>query len=107
MIQLDILDESKQKFSVILNNQRVTIQLWYSVLKDRWSFDLALDGEWVINGRRIVMGVDLLAPFQLGIGVMFCAPETPGAVPDRTALPLGLVRLYHATQGEVDAAVSA
>lgn len=107
MIQLEILDESKQKFSLILNNQRVTIQLWYSQLKDRWSFDLALDGEWVITGRRIVMGVDMLAPFQLGLGVLFCAPEMPGAVPDRNSLPRGLVRLYHATQDEVDAAISA
>lgn len=107
MIQIDILDESKQKFSLILNNQRVTIQLWYSVSKDRWSFDLALDGEWVVTGRKIVMGVDLLAPFNLGIGILFCAPETPDAVPDRTGLPLGLVRLYHATEEERDAAVSA
>lgn len=107
MIQLDILDESKQKFSLILNDQRVTIQLWYSATSDRWSFDLALDGDWVLNGRKIVTGVDLIAPFQLGIGVLFAAAEKPGAVPDRTSLPLGLVRLYHATQEEVDAAVSA
>ena len=107
MIQLEVLDEAKQKFSLILNNQRVTIQLWYSVLSGRWSFDLALDGDWVVTGRRIVLGIDLLAPFKLGIGVLFCLAETPGAVPDRTSLPQGLVRLYHATQEEVDAAVSA
>lgn len=105
MIQLDILDESRQKFSLILNDQRVTIELWYAVSTDRWSFNLALDGEWVLTGRKIVTGVDLLAPFQLGLGVLFAHSES-GAVPNRSNLPLGIVKLYHATQEEVDAAVS-
>lgn len=105
MIQIDVLDESKQKFSLILNGRRVTIQLWYSILKDRWSFDLALDGDPIISGRRLVLGTDLLAPFQLGLGVLFLHSDT-GVLPNRNNLPLGLVRLYHANQSEVDAAVS-
>lgn len=106
MIELDILDESKQKFSLIVAERRVTIELWYSVAIDRWSFSLALDGDMVITGRKIVTGVDLLAPFNLGIGVLFAHSES-GALPTRNALPLGLVKLYHATQEEVDAAISA
>lgn len=106
MIQIDILDESRQKFSLILSGQRVTMELMYSVLEDRWSFNLALDGEPVIHGRKMVLGVDLLAPFQLGIGVLFLHSDT-GVQPNRQNLPLGLVKLYHATQSEVDAAISA
>ena len=107
MIQFRLVDEPRQKFSVLLNRRRVTFELWYSQTSDRWSMDLAIDGAPVLHGRRIVTGVDLLAPFNLGIGILFAWPETPGAVPDRRALPLGAVRLYHTTQEEIDASVAA
>lgn len=105
MIELEILDESKQQFSMILNAQRVTVQLWYSTADDRWSFDLALDGDPVITGRKIVTGIDLLAPFNLGIGLLFAFSES-GAAPDRANLPAGRVKLYHATQEEVEEAIA-
>lgn len=107
MIEFRILDEPRQKFSVLLNRRRVTFELWYSVTTQRWSMDLSIDGAPVLHGRRIVTGVDLLAPFSLGIGILFAWPEVAGAVPDRSALPLGTVKLYHTTQEEVDASVAA
>lgn len=107
MIEFRILDEPRQKFSVVLNRRRVTFELWYNVTTQRWSMDLAIDGAPVLHGRRIVTGVDLLAPFSFGIGILFAWPEVTGAVPDRQALPLGTVRLYHTTQEEVDASVAA
>lgn len=107
MIQFRILDEPRQKFSVLLNRRRVTFEIWYSLTSDRWSFDLSVDGAPVLHGRRIVTGVDLLAPFNLGIGILFALPVTPGAVPNRAGLPLGEVRLYHTTREEVDASMAA
>lgn len=106
MIEFRIVDEPKQKFSVLLNNRRVTFTLWYNTSSDRWSFDLALDDEPIFFGRRIVTGVDLLAQYELDIGVLFAFSES-GEVPDRTNLPLGLVKLYYTTQEEIDAAVAA
>lgn len=107
MIQFRILDEPRQKFSVLLNRRRVTFEIWYSLVSDRWSMDLSIDGAPVLHGRRIVEGVDLLKPFSFGIGILFAWPEVEGAVPDRAGLPLGYVRLYHTTQEEVDATVAA
>src|SRR5690606_42032941 len=52
-------------------------------------------------GRRIVTGIDMLAPFNLGIGAMFALAEKDGAVPDRNNLPRGIVRLYHASEAEM------
>jgi hypothetical protein len=106
MIEFKIVDEPKQKFSLVLNGRRVTFLLWYSRISGRWSFDLSIDNGPVIRGRRIVTGVDLLAPFNLGIGILFAFSET-GAEPTRENLPLGIVKLYHTTQEEVDAAVAA
>lgn len=106
MIEIKVVDEPKQKFSLLLNGRRVTFLLWFSGVTNRWSFDLSLDNGPVIRGRRIVTGVDLLAPFGLGIGVLFAFSET-GAEPTRENLPLGIVKLYHTTQEEIDAAVAA
>jgi hypothetical protein len=106
MIEFRIVDEPKQKFSLLLNGRRVTFLLWFSGVTNRWSFDLSLDDGPVIQGRRIVTGTDLLAPFGLGIGVLFAFSET-GAEPTRENLPLGIVKLYHTTQEEIDAAVAA
>lgn len=105
MIQFEISDHADQKFSSILNNKRVTIRLRYNVTNDRWAFDMAVDDLPVLHGRKIVTGVDLIAPFNLGIGAFF-AMTTTGDDPDRNALPDGTVRLYSATDEEVAAAAA-
>lgn len=105
MKEFPILDAADQQFGTILNNRRVTIRVRYNPTTDLWSFDLAIDDLPVLHGRRIVTGVDLLAPFNLDIGLIF-ALTTPGNEalgPDRASLPAGTVKLYHATEVEVAA----
>lgn len=105
MIKFSISDTADQKFATTLNGQRVSIRLRYNVSNDRWSFDLSLDGDAVLHGRKIVPDVDLIAPFGLGIGVIFAQSDTVTEA-GRNSLIDGTVALYHATQEEVDAAVS-
>ena len=106
MIRFTITKDSDQKFSTIMNGRRVTIRLWYANFNDRWSADISVDGDPVLHGRKIVSGVDLLAAFDFGIGVIFSHSEN-SSEPNRDNLPNGLVKIYHATQEEVDAAISA
>lgn len=105
MIEFDILDTADQKFATTLNSKRVSIRLRYNPTNDRWSFDLSLDGEAVLHGRKVVTGVDLLAPFNFDIGVIFAFSEK-SKDPGRTELPTGLVKLYYATREEINAAVA-
>lgn len=107
MKQITITDVADQQFAVILENRRVTMRVRYNVTNDSWSFDLSIDDLPVLQGRKIVTGIDLLAPFNLGIGVIFAAAVTSGATPNRQQLPNGEVRLYHTTETEIDAAISA
>lgn len=102
---LEITDHADQKFSVSLDGIRVSMRLRYNPTTDRWSFDLSRDGNAILHGRRIVPGVDLLEAFDFGLGLIFCFSEN-GTEPGRNALPLGTVKLYHATQEEVDAALA-
>lgn len=105
MERFDIIDVADQQFGAIITNQRVTIRVRYNPTSDRWSFDVSIDDVPILRGRRIVEGVDLLAPFGLGIGVIFAAATGAGTLPDRAALPAGTVRLYHASDDEVAAVI--
>lgn len=102
----NVVDYADQQFGTIINGRRVTIRLRYNMTMDRWSFDLSIDNLPVLTGRRIVTGVDLLKPFNLGLGAIFAAAVTPGAIPDRAALPAGTVLLIQASDAEIEAAAA-
>lgn len=104
MIEFTVINEADQQFGTVINGRRVTLRLRYNVTSDRWSFDLSIDDLPVLHGRKIVTGVDLLAPFGFGLGAIFAVPEKEGSEPDRTNLVNGNVRLYHATDAEIAAA---
>lgn len=105
MISFRINDQPDQQFSLILNRRRVTMRLVFNQTTDRWSFDLSIDDEPVLHGRRVVLGVDLLQAFDFGIGVIFAAAIVPGALPDRVQLANGSVKLFQTTQEEINAAI--
>lgn len=107
MIEFPIIDTADQQFGVIMNARRVTIRLRYNPTTDRWSFDLSVDDTPVLYGRRIVTGIDMLAPFNFGLGALFAIATTAGSVPDRQGLPTRLVRLYTASPEEVEDARAA
>jgi len=106
MIQFPITDVADQQFGAVLNNRRVTLRIRYNVTTDRWSFNLSIDDTPVLHGRRVVQGVDLLAAFNFGIGAIFAFADNEGAEANRDNLPSGVVRLYHATAAEIEAATA-
>ncbi|MBN9074289.1 MAG: hypothetical protein J0H34_22355 [Rhizobiales bacterium] len=103
MITFKISTEPVQQFATILNDRRVTLLLRYSVTTDRWSLDLSIDDLPVLVGRRIVTGIDLLEPFDFGIGMLVAAPIKAGAKPTREDLPNGNVKLFHLLPEELSA----
>ena len=105
MIEFDIADHADQKFATTLTGRRVSIRLRYNPSVDRWTFDLSIDGDAVLHARRVVPGVDLLAAFDFDIGAIFALPEK-NEQPGRTELPEGRVKLFHATEAEIDAAMA-
>lgn len=108
MIEIQIAENPDQRFALTLGTQRVTMRVRYNTLIDRWSFDLAIDDVPVLTGRRIVIGVDLLAAFpQFDLGVLFATDNVAGSMPGRFDLPNGKVRFYQATEAEIADAILA
>lgn len=94
--ELPIIDAPSQAFTTTLAGKRCDLVVNYSTWANRWSFNLDVEGVRVLSGRKIVMGGDLIAPFNLGIGSLVAAPWGDEAVePGRTELPSGRVRLFH------------
>lgn len=102
MISFRIIDSADQKFSKILNNRRVTFRLRFNHTSRRWSMDLAIDGDYVLHGRRIVPNVDLIEPFNFGIGVIFAFSHN-GDQPGRKELVDGRVKIYQTSEAEKNA----
>lgn len=106
MIRFEVIDAADQQFGAVLNRRRVTIRLRYNVTTDRWSFDLSIDNLPVLQGQRIVTGIDLLSSYNFDIGQIFAWPVVAGSEPDRQNLPNGNVRLYHVSDDEAEAAMA-
>lgn len=104
MIRIPIIEAPRQVLSMVLGARRCTIGLNYNTLIDRWMLDLSIDAVPVLAGRRVVTGVDLLAPFDFGIGMLIAGGyETADTEPDYEALTSGAVRLYHTSYEEAAA----
>lgn len=98
--EIPIIDAPSQSFTTTLAGRRCDFVVNYSTWANRWSFDLDVDGVRVLSGRRIVCGVDLVKPFDFGIGSLVAAPWGEPAEPGRTELPSGRVRLFHLDPAE-------
>lgn len=102
MREIVLTDAPDQEFSTILAGQRCRLRFRYSPTTERFSFDLDIGDRPALRGRRVVLGVDLLAPFALGIGRIFAAEfEGRGALPTKAAIAERRVRIYHVTEAEI------
>lgn len=94
--ELPIIAAPSQAFDTVLSGRSCRFDVHHNARTNRWSFDLAIDGETVLTGRRIVTGGDLLQPFGLDIGALYAVDwDGKGVEPGLTELPAGLVRLIH------------
>lgn len=98
-----IADYPDQQFGLVLNNRRVTMRLRYNPTSEHWSFDLSIDDVPVLHGRKIVVGINLLEPFDFGLGAIFAIRFNDSEESNRTALPAGNIRMYYATTEEFEA----
>lgn len=104
MIVLPVANSSDQRFSFRSEQRRVTMRLRFSTSEDRWSCDLSVDDQIVLEGQRLTVNANILAAYgSISIGAIFVR-LTSGDL-DREAFNENRATLYHATDGEVNAAI--
>jgi hypothetical protein len=100
LTEIPIIDAPWQTFAATLNNSRFFFTLFWNEQAGRWSFDLTINDEFVLAGRRIVTGINLLHPFNFGQGILVAHdPSGKDSQPDYANLATGVVVLYHEGEG--------
>lgn len=98
LVEIPVIDAPFQRLETVLNDTPVEITLTWSEWAGRWSMSLVLAGTIIVQGRRLVPGVDLLRGYGLSLGRLFLVDWTGlGGEPDRKALPAGDFRLIQAS----------
>jgi len=95
--EFSVLDAPSQSADVTMNGRRINILLNYNALYDYWTLNLYEEGRPLVVGRKLVLGVDLIERYNLGIGKIICYHVTSKVVreePNRVNLPNGDVKLY-------------
>jgi len=104
IVELPIISAASQIFTTVLSNRLCMFLVNFSETSKRWSFDLWIENEIALQGRRIVTGVDLIAPFEFGIGELHAVPVQPGIEPGRDELPAERVRFVQVVYSDDEAA---
>ena len=106
MIEIPLTGMPKESVDLVLAERPVTIRTRYANLLGTWSMDI-LDRETtpptpLLQGVVITVGVDLLQPYALRLGVMKAvAVDRPGRDPGEGELG-SRVKLLHGTAEEFE-----
>lgn len=92
--EITVIDEPRQTLETYLGGKSIKLAINYNAFINRWSFDLWIDGVLMVAGRRLILGANLLRPFDLGIGGLHVFDWQEGSLPGRSELPSGACRIY-------------
>ena len=107
MQRIDLTAAPDQRMSVVLDGRRVTLRFWFNVSDQLWYFDMALDDQPVMYGRRIVTGRNLLSRVGLG-GRLFAYVYAGGdGQPGLEDFASGAAALFYVPEAELKTALAA
>ncbi len=64
MIEIPLINEPYQEFTIELDGVSCDFFVNWNTISNCWSFDLRIDGSFVILGKRIVSGINLFSPIK-------------------------------------------
>jgi len=102
---IEIQDAPNQKISVTMADKKVDMYLKYNTLFDYWTIDIYSRNKPLISGVKLVLDIDLLQRYNLGLGSLtllhITAKETVKE-PNRYNLVNGDIRMYSFWREYVD-----
>lgn len=94
--EIPVLDHPDQEFHVRSGDKDIKIKLLFNPSSNRWTFDLWINEKLMLAGRKLVAGIDLIAPYSFNIGHLYVIDtRANNNEPSRYNLPRGDVRLIH------------
>lgn len=67
MIEIPLTSSPEQLFSVTLGGEKYDMRVTINSRTGVWSLSLGQDGETLVDGVALVGGVDVFAPYNIGI----------------------------------------
>ncbi len=93
-------------FQIEILSETYEFRTLYNSRFNNWSFDLIKNNVEIASGISMVLGTDIIKQFNLGLGVLFMVDLEQTNI-DATAFDIGeRVVLVHATQEEIDNAIT-
>ena len=106
MQQINVGAAPDQRLSAVLDARRATFRFRFNAWAGRWHFDMALDDQPVIYGRRIVTNRNLL-PEIVFPGRLFAYVYGGGSQPGLADFASGAAALFYVSEDELAAALAA
>ena len=100
-LRLNVVNTSRQQFNFNAGGEDLQVNLDFNTVAGAWFIGLAVDGQQVFIGRRLVSSIDL-SPGHPG-GVLYARDSSDNNTDvSYTDLVNGNSRLYYITQAEID-----
>ena len=88
-------------FEITLDDGNFGFRVYYTTVANVWVMDLSRDGEVLVDGIRLVVGLDLMEPFNFNIGQWRMINLVDNRL-DATRDNLGIdVILFYVPEGEL------
>ncbi|MEZ4330432.1 MAG: hypothetical protein R3F35_01665 [Myxococcota bacterium] len=107
MIEIPFTGAPKESVDVKIGGRKIEFKAHYANLMNSWTVSLfdrsTTPPTPLVQGVAVVMGVDLLQPYPLGLGSLFALPSADDRR-DAGAGELGVrIKLVHVSKDEVEA----
>lgn len=107
MQRINLGSAPDQRVSAILDGRRFTFRFRFNAWSGRWHFDMALDDQPILYGRRVVANRNLL-PEVVFPGRLFAYVYAgDGSQPGLDDFASGAAALFYVSEDELTAALAA
>lgn len=107
MQRINLTAAPDQRLSVIVDGRRSTFRFRFNAWAQRWHFDMALDDQPVIYGRRVVSGRNLIPGVVLPGKLFAYVYAGNGSQPGLGDFASGAADLFYVGEAELETALAA
>lgn len=106
MIEIPLNSSPEQLFNIVISETKYDLRVILNSRTGVWSLSISSQGDDLVSGIALLPGVDILEPYNLGIGRGYVVNlENPNRNPSKTGLGVSS-RLFILSEEEVQDATA-